>query len=306
MSFTVDVSFATKFADDFHALAQQTVSRLEGYVRRRPGTIVGEAFTVETIGTTEAEVNPSRHSDIVYADMTHARRYADMRDLRAAELFDSLDKLKLAADPMSYYNTNLIAAVNRGKDKAIIDALLGGVRTTSGTSALPAGQIISSGTTGMSLTKLIQAKELLDGAEMDDSAFFQRMGMAQTKEDPYGNLMNPSYVLIVGVKQMTNLLSDSTVRDVDANSIKALVSGSLNTYMGFRFIRVPDALLPKSGNDRQCIAYAPRAIEYGVGLDTSASIKEIAHKDGWQILAKASIGAARAEDAGVIRIDCTE
>lgn len=306
MTTSVDQAFVTKFADDFHLLATQTVSRLEMLVNRKPGNIVGEAFTIETLGSTEADVNRPRHSDLTYANLAHVRRYADMRNIDKAELLDSMDKLKLLADPMNAYSRQLIAAVNRQKDKAIIDACLNPVRTASGTSALPAAQQIANGATGFTLAKMIQALSLLNAAEMDDSDFFRRTGQAQNQNDPYGLSNNPSYVLVVGNQQIQNMLNDSTIRDVDFNSVKALVTGSLNTFMGFRIIRVADSLLPKTGTVRSAIAYAPRAINYGIGLDTAASVDKIPQKDAWQILAKASVGAGRAEDAGVIQIDCVE
>ncbi len=306
MSFSVDQAFVTKFAEDFTLLASQTVSRLEMLVNRRPGTIVGESFTIETLGNTEAGVNRPRHTDLTYANLEHVRRYADMRNIDAADLVDSMDKLKLLADPMNAYSRQLIAAVNRQKDKAIIDAALSPVRTASGTSVLPASSIIAPAAGGLTLAKIIQAKGLLDAAEMDDSDFFRRTGQSQNQNDPYGLNNTPAYVFVVGNQQIQNLLNDPTVRDVDYNSVKALVTGSMNTYMGFKFIRVADSLLPKVGTSRYAFCYAPRAINYGIGLDTNASVDKIPQKDAWQILAKASVGAGRAEDAGVIRVDCIE
>jgi hypothetical protein len=306
MSFTVNQAFVTKFAEDFHVLAQQSVSRLENLVRRRPGTITGESFTIETLATAVSTVNRGRHTDLSYNNMAHVRRYADMQDLTSAELLDSMDKLKLLADPMNSYSQNLVSAINRGKDSIIIQAALGNVRTASGVSALPAGQIIVDGGTGLTVAKLRQAKLLLDEAEMDDSDFFRNRGLAQAKQDPFGNLASPSYIIVCSSKQIDNMLADSDVKSADYNSIKALVSGSINTYMGFMFIRVPSNQLPLTGSVRSPFAFAPRAIEYGVGLETNAKMDYIAHKDSWQTLAKGSFGAARAEDAGVVQINCLE
>lgn len=306
MSFTVNQAFVTKFAEDFHILAQQSVSRLENLVRRRPGSIVGESFTIETLATAVANVNRGRHTDLTYNNMAHVRRYADMQDLTAAELLDSMDKLKLLADPMNSYSQNLVSAINRGKDSIIINAALGNVRTAAGVSALPGAQLIANGSTGLTVAKLRQAKMLLDEAEMDDSDFFRNRGLAMAKQDPYGNLASPSYVIVCTSKQIDNMLADSDVKSADYNSIKALVSGSINTYMGFMFIRVPSNQLPVSAGVRSAFAFAPRAIEYGVGLETNAKMDYIAHKDSWQTLAKGSFGAARAEDAGVVQIDCLE
>ena len=306
MSFQIDEAFVTQFQDTFHMSAQQRGSRLENLVRRKPGMIQGEAFTIDVLGTTEADFNRGRHSDLVYADLAIERRFADMQNLEKAELMDSMDNLKLLIQPQNQYNQTLISAINRGKDLTIINAALGATRTKSGSIALPSGQKIAAGGTGMSVAKLRQAKILLDDAEMDDSDYFARMGVNQTKQEEFGNLSMPSYVAVVSTQQIDNMLADADVKSADYNSIKALVSGSINTYMGFLFVRVPTTMLPKVGTTRSAFVFAPRAIQYGVGLDTRAMVERLAHKNAWQVLAEASVGAARAEDRGVVQIDCTE
>lgn len=307
MSFTVDQAFITQFQDTFHMVGQQRQSRLENLVRRKPGSVVGEAFTIDVLASTEADSNPARHADIVYADLDQERRFADMLDYRKAELIDEFDKLKLLIQPQNQYNQTLVAAVNRAKDRTIINALLGSVRTkSSGSIALPAGQKIAVGGTGLTIAKLRQAKILLDDAEMDDSEFFAQTGNAITKQEAFGNLSVPSYVIVCTTKQIDNMLADTSVTSADYNTVKALVSGSINTFMGFMFIRVPSSFLPITGTTRSVVAYAPRAVEYGVGLETSGMIERVVHKDAWQVLAKGSFGAARAEDKGVVQIDCNE
>lgn len=300
--YNIDQAFVTQFQDAFHLAATQRVSRLENLVNRRPGMVTGESFTVDVLGNTSADINRTRHSDLTYADLALERRFADMVNIDKAELVDDFDKLKLIIEPTSGINQQLIAAVNRAKDLQIINAALGSVRTKAGTTALPAGQKIANGGTGLTLAKLRTAKALLDDAEMDDTDWFARTGQ-QMATGEMGNTIQPAYVMVCTTNEINDLLGDSTVTNADYNSIRALVSGSINTYMGFWFVRVPSTALPISGGITSCFAYAPRAIQYGVGLETSGSVERIAHKDAWQILAKASVGAARAEDAGVVQID---
>ena len=304
MSNSIDIAFVNQYQDMFHTTASQRVSRLESFTRRKPGNVVGESFSVDILGTTEADFNRSRHADLTYANLQNSRRFADMVDLTKAELIDSMDKIKLLIEPTNAYNQELISAINRGKDKTIINALGGAVRTTSGTSALPSGQKITAGGTGLTLAKLRQAKVLLDDAEMDDSDWFVRTGNHMNKQDEWGNLSQPAYVLACTTKQIDNLLADSTVTNSDYNSVKALVAGTINTFMGFYFVRLPSSQMPLSGSDTLVYAYAPKAIEYGIGMDVNSSIERIPQKDAWQVLAKASVGAARAEDAGVVEIAC--
>lgn len=304
MSFTIDQAFIDQYADMFHVVAQQTRSRLERFVENR-GKIVGRSFTMDVLAATTYDEIIARHSDTPLNPGNESRRFADMRDSSApADLIDQLDQLKLLIQPQNAYVRNQIAALNRFKDKVIIDALLNPVRTTSGTSSLPGAQQIANGGTGLTFAKLRQAKEKLDIAEMDDSAFFQMTGIHEAQTTEFGN-GTPSYVMIVTAKQLTDLLSDSDVKSADYNSVKALVNGAVNTYMGFRFIRVES--LPKASTIRSCVAYAPRALHYGLGKDASSTINMRADKrNSWQVYSDISVGAGRAEDAGVVQIDCVE
>ncbi len=310
MSFQVTEAFITQFQDTFHVQAQQQMSRLERFTRRYPGTVVGESFTIDVLSPTTADVNRPRDSDLQYANMAQQRRFADMIDAEKAEFLSSMDKLKLLIEPVNQYSRNLINAINRQKDITIINNMLGSVRTRTSTVALPAAQIIAAGGTALTVAKLRQAKVLLDEAEMDDSDFFEQTGvhMGAPQDKPFGNVSAPAYCIAVSTKMLDGLLADTTVTSQDYNVVKALVNGAINTFMGFFFIRLPTTSLPyvSGTTTRTCVAWAPRAVEYGVGKEADAQIERIPQKNGWQALASASFGAARAEDSGVVSIACIE
>jgi len=311
MSLTIDNAFVTKFQDRFHVVAQQRKSRLEQFAKKRLTAVVGESFTIDLLGQSNATPNRPRHSDLQYANLDNTRRIALMQDLEPAELIDAMDKMKMLIDPTNQYTEALLADCNRFKDTTIINAALGNVITqtannTTGSSALPAAQTIAAAATGLTVAKLRAAKILLDEAEMDDSDYFANMGQHEGKQDPYGNLNSPSYVIVCTSQQIDNLLGDSDVQSIDSNSVKALVAGAVNTFMGFLFVRVPSAFLPKSGTSRSVLAYAPRAIEYGIGKEPSGLVERIPQKNAWQVMTSISVGAGRAEDAGVVEILCTE
>lgn len=311
MSFTIDQAFIDQFADMFHVVAQQKRSRLEPYVNNR-GSVQGRAFTIDVLGTTTYNEVIQRHGDTPLNPGNETRRFADMRDGEApADLIDRLDQLKLLIQPQSEYVRNQIAALNRFKDVVISNALLGSVRTTSGTSALPGAQQIANGGTALTLTKLRQARERLDDAEQDSTEFFQQMGVREASTFAPGGFGQgmPSYVLVVTPKQISDLLADTTATSADYNSIKALVDGSINTFMGFRFVSVSttSGVLPKASTIRSCIAYAPHAVHFGKGKDASAIINQRPDKrNAWQVYSDISVGAGRAEDAGVVQIDVVE
>lgn len=309
MSFTITENFVTQFSSNFHLLAQQSKSRLEQYVYKR-GAITGSSFTEEVMAPAESQQITTRHGDTPFQNVVQSRRIADMSDHDWGELLDQMDKIKMLADPTSDYTRQGVAALNRRKDGVIISALLGAARTNTGTTALPASQIIANGATGLTLAKLRSAKRKLDAAEQNDEAFFEMMGYNQTMQQPFGNYGTPSYILAVSAGQIDNLLGTTEATSQDFNSVKALVSGSMDTFMGFKFVRLPDSgpsALPIAATIRSCIAFAPKALAFGTGADIMTRVQERVDKRfSVQVYAQMSVGAVRREDLGVVQIDCVE
>lgn len=313
MSFTITENFVRQFDSVFTLLAQQKKSRLEQFIRDKRMGVVGDSFTAERIAKAEANAVTSRHGDTPFQDQTHSRRVAFMLDKDWGELIDRLDKIKMLADPTSETVNNMVAALNRQKDGVIIEALNGTAATGAqgtGTQALPSGQIIVNGGTGLTLAKLRSAKKLLDNAEQNDEAYFEMMGQSVTQTQPFGQYANASYVLACTANQIDNLLGDTTITSADFNSVKALVAGSINTFMGFWFVRLPTtgpSALPLAATIRSCLAWSPRALAYGIGENITSRIAERVDKRfSVQVYGQVSVGAVRKEDEGVVRIDVVD
>lgn len=312
MSFTVPENFSTAFAANFTLLSQQRKSRLRQFVKQRGG-VVGSSFSVERIAPAEANDVITRHGDTPFQNVVQSRRFADMQDSDWGELVDDFDKIKMIPDPTGDYVQNAVAALNRKQDRVIINAALGAARANTGTVALPAAQIIANGGTGLTLAKLRSAKMLLDDAEMNDEAYFEMMGTGMAQTQPFGNFGGSAYVAAVTSSQIDNMLADTTITSADYNSIKALSAGAINSFMGFWFIRLPKVdgngnnVLPKSGTVRSAVFYSPKAIEFGIGAEASTEVaKRPDKKFSVQVYAKQSVGAVRAQDNGVVQVDCVE
>lgn len=291
MSFTITESFSQQFGSNFRILGQQKGSRLMPYVQNE-GHITGTGKTVERIGKSEAYDLLSRHADTRYVDTPQSRRWLDLQDKAWADLIDQMDKIKMLSDPTSPYLQVGVAALNRAKDTVIITAALGTARTGTGTIALPAGQKIVAGGTGLTLAKLTTAKEILDAAEVDSELDADGQGM-------------PQRVLVVTTKQITNLLNTTEIKSVDYNNVRALSMGQVDTFLGFKFIRTE--LVPKVGTDRQCVAWSRGCVAYGSGMEPTTKVDEMPNKNySVQVYASESIGAVRVEDEGVVEIDCFE
>jgi hypothetical protein len=156
--------------------------------------------------------------------------------------------------------------------------------TGSTSTALSSGQKIANGSADMSIAKLIQAKKILDLADVDPSI--------------------PRYIA-VGPNQIEALLGTTSVTSSDFNTVKALVQGDVDTFMGFKFI-VTNRLTVAS-NIRSCFAWAEDGLALGVGKDVNARIDERADKSyATQVYYCQTIGATRMEEAKVLGIVCQE
>jgi hypothetical protein len=288
--------YVNKYDDDLKLTFQQKQSRLEGTVTADYG-VVGHAKSFDTLGQADMEPVQTRNEDIHHQNLPAGRRWIDLTDFDWADYVDSFDKLKVLEDPTNKYVMAGNAAANRRKDKTIIDAALGSARETTGygssivTSmvALPAAQKVLHGGTNITLAKIRTAKEILDTAEA-----------GSTEE-------GGERTLVITANQLNVLLGDSQLTSSDYNSIKALVDGNVNHFLGFEWKRVQS--LPKTaGGVRSCVAYAKEAMGLGVGETVKTDVSQRKDKRGhpWQVYLMMSIGAVRGIDAGVVEIQGQE
>jgi len=286
MSVQITTAFVEQYKSNVFHLSQQKGSRLRDAVRTE--TVVGKSHFFERIGSTAAQKRTSRHSDTPRVDTPHSRRKVTMEDYDWADLIDQEDKVRMLISPESEYAQAGAWAMGRAMDDAIIDAAsgnaFGGVAGGS-TVALPSGQKIVHGSAGLSVTKLIEAKEILDANSVDPE--------------------EPRYCVVTS-KQLSDLLAITQITSADFNSVKALVQGEIDTFMGFKFIRT-ERLDTNSSSNRLVLAFAQSGIGLAVGQDINTRISERADKNyATQVFLSMTIGATRIEDEKVVEIECTE
>lgn len=287
MSFDIPVSFVQQFSANVHLLAEQRYSRLRGCVMI--DTVTGESFAKETMGGVDAPNQvTNRHGDTPLNSTPHARRWGFIADYDVADLIDKPDRAKLLIDPTSYYTMRHAGTMGRGMDDAIILAATGVAatgHTGTGTSSLSGSQVIADGSVGLTIDKLMQAKQALDAAEVDE--FYPRYW-------------------VCSAKQIRDLLNDDKVTSSDFNVVQALVQGKIDTFMGFKFIRSERLAVP-AANKRRMFAWAQPGITLGIQAEPSSSVDRRPDKrNSMQVYTAGSWGAVRVEDAMVIQVDADE
>ena len=283
MANTITQAFVQQFQDNLIHLAQQKGSRLRGSVNEQ--SVTGEKFNFERLGTVAAVAKTTRHTTTPVLDVPHSRRTATMSDFQWADLIDDEDKVRMLITPESHYAKSGAGSMARAIDDLIIAAALGNAVDGDGSNvALPCGQKIAHGSAGLSLAKLIETKEILDGNDVDpdDERF-----------------------IVLGSKQISDLLNTTEIKSSDYNSVKALVQGDIDTFMGFKFLR--SERLALATTTRSCFAFTKGAMGLGIGSDVTTKIdvrpdKSYAH----QVYLSFVAGATRVQDECVVQVDCTE
>ena len=108
--------------------------------------------------------------------------------------------------------------------------------------------------------------------------------------------------LIHSPTEIADLLNNTTVTSSDFNTIKALVQGEIDSFMGFKF-HVSNRLVDNGAANTQCIAFAEDGILLGVGKDVTARIDERSDKSyATQVYYCQTIGATRMEEAKVVSV----
>ena len=287
MSNQITTAFVQQFSSNVQLLSQQMGSLLRGAVSEE--AVTGEKAFFDQVGQSAAIKRTTRHGDTPLVETPHSRRMVTMDTYEWADLIDDADKVRMLIDPTSAYARTAAAAMGRAMDDAIIEAALGTAKTgksgTTSTSFLAANQI-AGGSVDMTIEKLIQAKSLLDQKSVDPSI--------------------PRYIC-VSPRQIEALLNTTSVVSADFNTVKALVQGDIDTFMGFKFIVSNRLALNASTNVRSCFAWAEDGIKLAVGKDVMARIEERSDKSyATQVYYCATFGATRMEEEKVVQIDCDE
>ena len=286
MSNQITTAFVQQYSNNVQMLSQQKGSLLRGSVRIE--SVVGKNAFFDQVGSVAAVLRTTRHAETPQLDTPHSRRRVSLADYEFADLIDNQDKLRTLIDPTSSYALAAAYALGRAQDDVIISAATGTAftgETGSTSTSFTAGNAITEASTGgLTLTKLRNAKKILDSGDVDPSI--------------------PRYI-VVAPQGVIDLLGDTNVTSSDYNTVKALVNGELNTFMGFNFIM--SNRLSIASSKRKVLVYTQDAILMAVGQDIMTRIDERSDRGySTQVYVCQSIGATRMEEAKVVSIECYE
>ena len=260
--------------------AYQAARALAGLVRER-NNVEGSTVKFPKIGRGVATPRVPQ-TNVTPLNVTYSQVTATMADWNAAEYSDIFHQAKVNFDERRELVAVVSNSIGRRMDQLILDAL------AASSTSLTVANSIGGATTNMNVAKLRRAKKLLDA----------------------NNVPMDGRVCILHAASLEGLLGETQTTSADFNSVKALVSGELDTFLGFKFVTIGDRTeggLPIDGSlDRTVYAFHKDAVGMGIGINQKTEINYVPEKTSFLVNSMFSAGAVAIDDEGIVKITCRE
>lgn len=279
MAINLSTAFVTLFDAEVKQ-AYQSQAVLRGAVRLRSG-VEGATYKFPTIGKGVAQVRIPQ-TDIAPLNVTFGQVTVTLEDFIAAEFSDIFMQQKVNFDERRELVQVVSNAIGRRQDQLVLDAL------DASATSLTVANSVGGADSNLNVAKLRESKRLLDA-----------------KNVPMDNRH-----LIIHADSLASLLGETSVTSSDFNTVKALVQGEINTFLGFTFHTLGDrdeGGLPIDGSlDRTVYAFHRDALGMAEGIAPKTEINYIPEKTSFLVASMFSAGAVAIDNEGIVKITCRE
>lgn len=280
MTTTASVQFRTEF-EPLVKHAYQGSTKLMGTVRTRSNAMARTvSFPKLGKGTASLRIPGA---NVTPMNATHTAATVTILDYDASDYSYVEDLDKISFDEKMELVKCSGNAVGRALDQVVIDAMA--------SSAFATQVAITEGgaNTSLNIEKFTKASALLNANGVPESNRY----------------------LAVTADALMNALRETEVGSSDYNQIQALVSGTLNTFMGFKIImietRTNEGGLPlATTNQRNCFAWHQDAVGLAMNGGIKTNVDWIPEKKSWLISSSFAAGAVTIDTDGVIDVLCYE
>jgi hypothetical protein len=277
MTIQIGNSAVTGFEPLVHQVYQEMGGKLRSCVRVK--NVKGEkTHKFPVMGKGTAELRGAMHSDVTPMNLTHAPVSVSVSEYVAADYTDIFKSNQVNFDEKLEVAKSIAMALTRREDQIILNAL------DAASSSLTVADTISGSADNLTLAALRESARLLDGQGV-----------------PSGDR-----VIVVHPDGLHHLLADTTVTSDDFNTVKALVNGDLDTFYGFKFVKIADmaegGLPVPSSNHRTNYAWHKSAMGLVVNMEPKIEINYIPEKLAWLITGTLAAGAVAIDATGIVEI----
>ena len=276
-------AFTQLFEAEVHQ-AYQGAAVLTGAARTRTG-VVGSTVNFPKVGKGQASVRTPA-TDVVPLNTSFSSVACTLTDYYASEYSDIFLQQKINFDERRELAQVVGSAIGRRQDQILLDAL-----AAASAGSTVANTVVTSGSataSDLNMGKIIAAKKALDAA----------------------NVPAEGRHFIIHANNLAGLLGDERAVSADFQTLRALVSGSITSMLGFQFHILGDrdegGLSKDSSNDRTCFAFHQSAVGVAVGMPASTEINYIPEKTSFLVTSKLSMGSIAIDNEGIVDVVCRE
>jgi hypothetical protein len=281
MALSVSTAFTTLFDAEVKQ-AYQAQRKLAGLIRERDAQ---GATTVKfpKLGKGAATIRTPQ-SDVVPINATYSQATATMVDWIASEYSDIFNQSHVNFNDRQEMVMLVGGAIGRRMDQVVIDAL------DAATPATVANSIGGAGT-DLNVSKIREAAKKLNA----------------------NNVPADGRTLLIHANSLAALLGETQATSVDYVTSRALMDGSLDTYLGFKIVVMGNmdegGLTIDGSSDRTTYAFHKNAVGMGTSMQNQTRVDYIPEKTSFLVASMFSAGAIAVEDTtagGIVKITCRE
>lgn len=232
----------------------------------------GDTYDFRVMGKGLATTRTGSSADVVPMGITHGLKKALLTDWEAPEYTDIYDDAGVNFSEVQELAQTVAGAMGRRDDQSIIDAMAATTTT------------VGAGTQALDLATITAAAAELNKVEAP-------------MEDRY---------FVVHEGGLNDLLNDSTITSADYNSVRLLMSGDIDSFMGFKWKIIgsgrAEGGLPLTTTVRSGFAFQKKSVGHAVGIDMKTRVDYVPHKASWLSMGMWKGGSIIIDLEGVIEV----
>lgn len=235
--------------------------------------VIGESYNFRRMGKGLAN-QKSTSDEVTPMDISHVLVPCPLSNWNAPEYTDIFDQAEVNFDEKQELAFTIAGAISRREDQLIIDAM---------DASTPDAPDVPAGAAGLTVAKLRAAKTEL-----------VRNGVP-----------NSELCMAIQADGLEGLLADQELTSSDFNTVKALVNGDVDAFMGFVFKTIEDrdeGGITVTGNIADAWAFHRATVGLAIGIDMKVSVDWIAHRTAWLSNGMFKAGSVVRDNGGLVKV----
>lgn len=277
MADTQSTVYAQAYGRNIMQLAQQKYAKTMGMFYMKEN-VTGKVFFQDQIGEWSMEVKAGRNVQTPNNDPRLARRMGVMVDYHDNRMLDRGDELRTLSDPRSAYTIAAGKSIARRFDDSFYAAAIGNSFSgETGSTTVTNGNIVNLTAASPTVARIIAVKKTLDDEDVEE-------------EERYFHC---------NTTLLNNLLNVEQATSADYHTVKGLVRGELNTWLGFAW-----TMTTRMPSTEVGIAWQKYGM-CGAGMDGSPLVRTDEREDlsySWQVYYELNLGIVRLEEVRVVLV----